>query len=86
MSFGGIKTYHLIHLDFRTDEYFIFQYQKDRRLTANQAWKFIRQDKPVSVGKLSSKATIDTYYNIIEEKAFNIKYCDRYTTFKGFCN
>jgi len=84
MSFGGIKNYNIIHLDFRTDEYFIYQYPKDRRLTAKQAWKFIRNNTPVYIGRLGPKDTIETYYEIITERGLNDKYCDRYVTFRGF--
>ena len=83
MSFGGIKEYALIHLDFRTNAYKVFKYKKDRRLTANQAWKVIRNDKSDSIGQLDHRATINTYDEIVEKLGFNPKYCDRYVTFKG---
>lgn len=84
MTFGGIKTYHLIYLDFSTREYFIFEYRKDRRFTARQAWLFIRNNTPVSNGKLKPGDTIEKYFYIVDENGFNLKHCDRYMTFMGF--
>lgn len=84
MAFGGIKVYHLIHLDFGKRVYSVFQYEKDRRLTANQAWKMIRQSNPILTDKLGVKSTIEDYYQIIEKLGYNEKYCDRYMTF--WCN
>lgn len=84
MAFGGIKTYNLVLLDFDQNKYFIFSYQKDRRLTANQAWKFIKDNKPEIEGKLPAWATIEDYYTLVKNHDLNPKYSDRYMRFRGF--
>lgn len=84
MSFGGIKNYSLIHLDFRNYTYAIYHYQKDRRLTARQAWAFMRDNKPNLVGEMKKGSTVFLYFDLIEEFGLTEKYCDRYCTFKGF--
>ena len=81
MAFGGIKQYYLIHLDFDKRVYRVFNYERDRRLTANKAWEMIRHGNPVLVEELRPYATIFDYYDIIEKLGYNEKYCDRYMTF-----
>lgn len=81
MAFGGIKKYRLIHLDFGKRTYSIFEYERDRRLTANQAWEMIRKTEPIITEKLEAKATIFEYENIIKKMGYNEKHCDRYMTF-----
>jgi len=83
MSFGGIKIYHLILLDFSRNEYKIFKYEKDRRYTAKQAWNVIysEADTFIKSEKLSSNANIDDYGKIVDELKLNLKYCDRYMIF-----
>lgn len=83
------KTYYLVHIYFgKSDEdntYVVYQYQKSRRLTANQAWQSIHQAQlPIfSSGKLSKQATVFTYFDIIQKLNLDEKTCDRYCTF-GF--
>lgn len=84
MSFGGIKNYNLVLLDFEKSRYFIYKYQKDRRLTANQAWAFMRDNKADIEGVLDSKATIYDYEVIVTKHDLNLKYSDRYLRFRGF--
>lgn len=86
MTFGGIKTYHIIFLDFSKSEYKVFKYEKDRRYTAKQAWNVILHElnEIVKIGKLPADATIFTYNDIVNELQLNIKYCDRYMKFSGF--
>lgn len=81
MTFGGIKVYHLIHLDFNKNQYRVFKYEKDRRLTSKQAWNFMFENKPVKIDDFPVNANIDDYQRIVNELDFNIKYCDRYMTF-----
>ena len=82
MSYGGIKKYHLIHLDFSKNIYCIYEYEKDRRLTANQAWHMIHHTEPSIKDKLSNRSTIFDYFSIIEKLGYEEKYCDRYCTFR----
>lgn len=84
MSYGGIKNYNLVLLDFEISKYFVFKYQKDRRLTANQAWAFMRDNKAVIEGVLNSDATICDYDIIVSNHELNLKYSDSYFRFKGF--
>jgi hypothetical protein len=84
MTFGGIKTYHLIFLDFSKNEYKVFKYEKDRRYTPKQAWNVIYEDiNCIKSGKLSSGANIDVYNDLIKELSLNIKYCDRHMRFRS---
>ncbi len=82
MAFGGIKEYHLVHLNFDKNTYSIYTYQKDRRLTANQAWEMIRHSEPEKTGPISNHDTIFKYYDILKEFGYIEKYCDRYMTFR----
>ena len=84
MSFGGIKIYNLVYLDFSRMEYKVFKYEKDRRYTSKQAWNVIDHDSDslVKLGKLSPNATMFTYEDIVSELQLNIKYCDRYMRFR----
>ncbi len=84
MSYGGTKNYNLVLLDFEISKYFVFKYQKDRRLTANQAWAFMRDNKAVIEGVLNSDATICDYDIIVSNHELNLKYSDSYFRFKGF--
>lgn len=79
--YGGIKTYHLIHLDFRKDTAEIFEYQKDRRYTSNQAWNVIHHTEPVERIPMKRCATMFTYDKILKNKGYDEKHCDRYMTF-----
>jgi hypothetical protein len=81
MSYGGIKVYHLIFLDFKENEYKVYQYEKDRRYTAHQAWDTIHSSAPIKTGKLSPQANIDTFYDIVRENSLDEKRCDRYVKF-----
>ncbi len=83
-AFGGIKTYHLIHLDFKNRVYNVFEYERDRRLTASNAWKMIYHTEPVISEKLPAYATIMDYFGIIEKLGYDEKHCDRYATFNCF--
>lgn len=84
MTFGGIKKYYLIHLDFHNDMYQIWEYEKDRRLTSNQAWRMIRYAEPILSGKLNRYDTVFKYEEILREFCYDKKYCDRYCTFRCF--
>ena len=84
MTYGGIKNYTLVHLSFKDGKFEIYDYKKDRRLTAKQAWKFIYDNEPTISGVLSNHATIDDYSKIIETYKLDEKHCDRYMTFRGF--
>jgi len=82
MTFGGIKKYHIVHLDFTIHEFSIYEYEKDRRLTANQAWALIRGNlQPIEKGQLNQRDTINRYWDIIEERNYSSKHCDRYMSF-----
>jgi hypothetical protein len=82
MTFGGIKKYYIVHLDFTTHEYRIYEYEKDRRLTANQAWVLIRSNqRPIDKGQLEKRDTIERYWVIIKERNYSSKHCDRYISF-----
>lgn len=82
MTFGGAKNYHIIHLDFTKHEFNIYEYEKDRRLTANQAWTLIHSnEQPIEKGQLKQRDTIDKYWEIIEERNYSSKHCDRYMSF-----
>jgi len=82
MAFGGIKKYHIVHLDFQKLEFSIYEYEKDRRLTANQAWALIRSKvQPIEKGRLKQRDTIENYWQIIEERNYPDKRCDRYIAF-----
>lgn len=82
MTFGGIKEYHLIHMDFVKYEFSIYKYEKDRRLTANQAWNLIHSDiQPIEKGKLKQGDTIEKYFTMVEERNYSIRHCDRYMSF-----
>lgn len=84
MAFGGIKTYQIVRLNFINNTYQIFTYEKDRRLTARQAWHLIYHSTPNFEANISNHATIDDYYDILAKHEFDEKYCDRYCSFKGF--
>ena len=83
MSFGGIKLFRLIFLDFNRGEYKIFEYEKDRRYTANQAWSTIyhKADNAVLSGKLPDNANIDFFKTLVQQNGYNLKRCDRYMRF-----
>lgn len=66
MTFGGVKDYAIVHLNFDKHIYNIFKYKKDRRYTARQQWNFIRNEKPVITGQLHSNSTIEDYWKLIE--------------------
>lgn len=78
------KHYYLIHLDFTTDTYQVYEYVKSRRFTANQAWQHIRNNKANYTNeKLGPYATIETYFEIVENLGLEQKNCDRYVSFGG---
>lgn len=82
------KTYYLIYMYFGDNlqnRYKVFEYQKSRRFTAGQAWKHIRLGNHPSRydGCLKPSATIEDYWNIVNELHLDSKMCDRYVTF-GF--
>ena len=81
------KTYYLVHIYFgkvnEENHYTVYSYQKSRRFTARQAWYYIYNDQHKRIayaGKLSARATIDDYWNIIESLNLDKKVCDRYCT------
>lgn len=84
MAFGGIKIYHLVHLDFVKNKYFVYEYKKDRRYTANQAWKIIKDENFIYEGFLSKNPNIiDDYEIVIDKYNLDIKHCDRYSSHRG---
>lgn len=85
MTFGGVKTYHLVHLDFVNNKYFVFEYQKDRRYTAKQAWQVISEGNCLYEGDLRKRANIiDDYQIVIDKFNLDLKHCDRYSSHAGF--
>ena len=81
------KTYYLVHIYFgekdEENHYTVYSYQKSRRFTARQAWYYIYHEQQKSIfasNKLSANATIDNYWNIIENLNLDKKVCDRYCT------
>lgn len=75
------KYYFLIHLDFRDKTYQVHEYVKDRRYTANQAWKHIKSQRAnYKEGVIPLNSTIEFYTKIIEELGLDQKNCDRYVT------
>jgi len=85
MSYGGIKTYYLIFLDFCNGEYKIYTYEKDRRYTARQAWDVFWHNEDavyIKIGKLPVHANINYYFDIIGANGLADKYCDRYIRLK----
>lgn len=84
----NLKTYVLVHLNFKNKTLETFVYEKDRKLTTKQAWNKIHNEKPTNIyqmAQLSQNPTIDTYWkylNIIgvsDQEAK--KYYSRYMTF-----
>jgi hypothetical protein len=82
MAFGGVKEYSLVHLNFDKGYYGIYFYEKDKRLTARQAWELIRGKAPNIKGEIGNKANIDTYWKLIDVFGLNPKHSDRYMTFR----
>jgi hypothetical protein len=84
VTFGGIKHYNLVLIDFSKSKYFIYEYDKDRRLTAKQAWNYMRNNSAVAECNLTPKSTIFDYDEIVAKHELDSKHCDRYIRFKGF--
>ena len=82
MSYGGIKEYHLIHLDFGKNICGIYHYLKDRRLTASQAWQIIHKTEPDLKIRMSNHDTISFFDKAVNDLNYDVKRCDRYMTFK----
>ena len=78
MPYGGIKTYHIIILDFWKETYMIFEYQKDRRFTNRQRFNLLYHPtiSPIITGKLKKHDSIQKYNDLIIELGYNEKYCD----------
>lgn len=83
MSYGGIKEYHILHLDFSKNVCNVFHYMKDRRLTARVAWDIISTAEPDLQFGMSNHDTILFYDKVINDMNYERKRCDRYITFKG---
>ena len=81
MSYGGIKEYHLIHLDFSKLSCDVYHYLRDRRLTSHCAWLYIRDNKPSLQFRMSNHDHIGFYDKVIKDMGYEEKRCDRYMTF-----
>lgn len=85
MAFGEIKKYALIHIFLHQiheeNRYEIYYYEKDRRFTARQAWKYISSNKPDVCNPLPLDAHFDADHDVMKQHGLNSKYCNRYMTF-----
>lgn len=81
MSYGGIKEYHIIHLDFTKNVCHVFNYLRDRRLTARSAWNYIKEEKPDLKFNMNNHDDVGFYDKVINDMNYDYKRCDRYMTF-----
>lgn len=78
MSFGGIKHYALIVLDYDKNQYLIYRYRRDRRLTVGQRWAKVEQEAciPDVIHSMPSGANIFIVDELIVKYGLNPKYLD----------
>lgn len=85
MMFGSniLKDYYIVYFDFEKNKYFVYRYLRNRKLTSNQRWQLIDNNKySAEIISEGIATNIRQFQDIIKELNLPKKRCEMNMRFK----